>query len=133
MINRPTQESLNVHELFGTALDRYVAEVINLNTYFDEKQQKLMYSANPNVPDRQWSPTKFWSQAGPLLEQMKIDLNWEWEEAGMWTASIEPDINTRGQTILEAAMRAIVATQYPQKLEVGQEIKQKIVENNRSV
>jgi len=127
MSDQLIHNTLDVQQLKDSELDHYVAEVINLDTYYDNDKNKLMYQADPKLPKRQWSPTKFWSQAGPLIETMKIDLNWEWEETNMWTASIEPDINTRGTTILQAAMRAIVATRYKQDFETSQEVEKKLL------
>jgi|GEM_PF-1772572 len=120
---------LNVHQLSGTELDRFVAEVIQMETYYDGDKKKIMYQADPKLPKRQWAPSKFWSQAGPIIEEMKIDLNWEWEEANMWTASIEPDINTRGKSILEAAMRAVVATRYQQEFNNPDEVEKRLQES----
>ena len=118
------EKILNVHTLSGMDLDRYVAEVINLATFYENN--KLVYQASPGLAKRQWAPSKFWSQAGPIIEDMKIDLNWEWEEQKMWTASIEPDVNTRGKDVLEAAMRAVVATRYKQEFEGTKKIEEKL-------
>ncbi len=111
-MNRKIKSSLDVNILSAADLDRYVADVLGIDIIYDGDKHLVTYVAHQKLPPRQWAPSKFWSQAGPLIEQMKIDLNWEWEEENKWTASIEPHINTRGKNVLEAAMRAVVATKY---------------------
>ena len=86
--------------------------MIGVDIVYDGDKHIVTYIPHKQIPPRQWSPSKFWSQGGPLLEKMKIDLNWEWEQENTWTASIEPDIKANGESMLVAAMRAIVATKY---------------------
>lgn len=69
----------------------------------------MTYVAHKKLPPRQWSPSKFWSQGGPLIDKMKVDVIWEWDTKDQWTAMMEPNIKVNGETSLQAAMRAIVA------------------------
>lgn len=103
----------NVKNLSNVKLDILVAEAIDIAVFYPDNHNKLSYVARPGIAPREWAPSKFWSQGGPLIEQYKIDLNWGWEEMQEWTASIEPDINVQGATVLEAAMRALVCLKLP--------------------
>lgn len=98
----------NINQLSSAKLDILVAEAIGMDVFYPENHTKLCYIPIPGMAPREWAPSRFWSQGGPLIEQHKIDLNWGWEEMCEWTASIEPDINIQGSTVLEAAMRALV-------------------------
>lgn len=52
-----------------------------------------------------------------IIEEARIDLNWDWEASSEWTASTEPDINVQGKSVLEAAMRTYVIAKF------GEEVK----------
>jgi len=99
--------------LSSVKLDILVAEAIGINVFFPENQDKLSYLPRKGSPPREWAPSRFWSQGGPLIEKYKIDLNWGWEENNEWTASVEPEINAQGKTVLEAAMRALIYLKLP--------------------
>lgn len=99
---------MNVSELTLDRLDYWVAKARNVHAWYPEGSSELFYIASPSLPARQWRPTRFWSQGGPLIEEARIDLNWDVEGDNSWSASIEPDILARGDTALEAAMRAFV-------------------------
>ena len=103
----------NINNLANVKLDILVAEAIGIDVFYPDNHNKLSYVARPGMAPREWAPTRFWSQGGPLIEQHKIDLNWGWEEMSEWTASIEPDINVQGASVLEAAMRALVCLKLP--------------------
>ena len=89
-------------------IDSLIAKREGLRIQIDAHTGKTMYYPHPKLPRREWSPTHFWSQGGPLIEKYKIDLNWEWEGEKNWTATMEPDINIQAETLLLAAMRALV-------------------------
>ena len=103
----------NINNITNVKLDILVAEAIGVDVFYPDNHNKLSYVARPGMIPREWAPTRFWSQGGPLIEQHKIDLNWDWEETSEWTASIEPDINVQGASVLEAAMRALVCLKLP--------------------
>jgi len=99
-----------INNLSSVKLDILVAEALGIDVFYSENDNKLNYIPRANMTSREWAPSRFWSQGGPLIQQYKIDLNWGWEEISEWTASIEPNINVQGNTVLEAAMRALVCS-----------------------
>lgn len=99
---------MKVTELSADRLDHWVAKARGIETFVPEGGEALHYVANPALPPRKWNPTRFWSQGGPILEEARIDLNWNTEGDGRWAASMDPDILAEGETILLAAMRAYV-------------------------
>ncbi len=100
----------NINDYSSVKLDILVAEAIGVDVFYPDDRDKLSYFPHTGLPPKEWAPSRFWSQGGPLIEQHKMDLNWGWEEMSEWTASIEPNINVQGTTLLEAAMRAIVCS-----------------------
>ncbi|NOQ80363.1 MAG: DUF2591 domain-containing protein [Gammaproteobacteria bacterium] len=110
----------NINHLSSVKLDILVAEAIGIDVFYpDNHNNKLSYVARAGMAPREWAPSRFWSQGGPLIEQHKIDLNWGWEEMAEWTASIEPNINIQGTTVLEAAMRALVCLKLPDFVKIS--------------
>ncbi len=105
-------------ELSGVKLDILVAEAIGIDVFYPDNHNKLSYIPRPGMKPHEWAPSRFWSQGGPLIEAHKIDLNWGWEELSEWTASLEPNINVQGKTILEAAMRALICLKLPSYVQV---------------
>jgi len=103
----------NINNLSSVKLDILVAEALRIDVFYPDNHNKLSYFPRAGLSHREWAPSRIWSQGGPLLEQYKIDLNWGWEEMNEWTASVEPDINVQGATVLEAAMRALVCLKLP--------------------
>ena len=103
----------NVNQLNSVKLDILVAEAVGIEVFYPDNHNQLSYIPRSGMPAREWAPTRFWSQGGPLIELYKMDLNWGWEELSEWTASIEPNINVQGSTVLEAAMRALVCLKLP--------------------
>ena len=107
----------NINNLSSVKLDILVAEAIGIDVFYPDNHNKLSYFPRSAIPHREWAPSRYWSQGGPLIEQYKIDLNWGWEEMSEWTASVEPNINVQGATVLEAAMRALVCLKLPAYIE----------------
>lgn len=99
---------MNCNELSGTQLDIWVAQAMGLSTFPSKDGTTLLYDPGHGLPPRKWSPSHYWSQGGPIIEDHKIELNWEWEGNNEWTASLAPDVNAQGSSVLEAAMRAFV-------------------------
>ncbi|MDD3519404.1 MAG: DUF2591 family protein [Chromatiales bacterium] len=99
---------MQVSELSADQLDYWVARARGIDTYYPEGSNELTYVAAPSLPPRRWCPTRFWSQGGPIIEEARIDLNWDTEGHKQWSASMEPDVLAQGNTPLEAAMRAFV-------------------------
>ncbi len=97
---------MQVKQLKDDQLDYWVAKAAGIPTYWQQGQ--VFYTPGQNLPPRRWNPTRYWSQGGPIIEEQKIDLNWDTEGTLEWSASIDPDILAHGPTVLEAAMRAYV-------------------------
>jgi hypothetical protein len=91
----------------GDDLDRLVAAVRGIPLLASE-DGRPWYQPGHKLPPRRWNPSGFWSQGGPIIEETHIDLNWDQEGDGQWSASIDPDILVTGATLLEAAMRAYI-------------------------
>jgi hypothetical protein len=102
-------------ELTAEQLDYWVARGKGLTTFRSETGE-LLYHPGHNLPPRKWQPTRYWSQGGPLIEEQRIDLNWDTEGGQEWSASLEPDILAHGGTVLEAAMRAFVIRKFGETL-----------------
>lgn len=103
---------MKVSELTLDQLDYWVARARGIEVWYPKDANHLVYVANPKLPPRKWSPTRFWSQGGPILEEARTDLNWNTEGNELWSASVEPDVLTQGATVLEAAMRAYVVSRF---------------------
>ena len=103
-------------ELTLDQLDYWVAKAQSIDVWYPRDGEDLVYIAAPSLPPRKWKPTRYWSQGGPLIEQARIDLNWDVEGNHQWSASVEPDILAQGRTALEAAMRAFVTARFGAEL-----------------
>jgi len=99
---------MHVNELDCDQIDYWVARARGIDIWYPPGQHHLVYVAAPTLPPTKWTPSRFWSQGGPIIEEMKIDLNWNTESDRQWIASMEPDILAVGKTLLEAAMRAYI-------------------------
>ena len=95
-------------QLSGDNLDYWVAKARGIPAL--RQDGELRYTPGHNLPPRKWNPTRYWSQGGPIIEEQKIDLNWDTEGTLEWSASIDPDILAHGANVLEAAMRAYVVS-----------------------
>ncbi len=102
---------MKVNQLTHEQLDYWVAKAKDIALSPEADGSSYLYSPHPDMAPRRWSPSRYWSQGGPIIEEAHIDLNWDWESASEWSASIEPDINSQGKTALEAAMKAFVTSQ----------------------
>ncbi len=111
---------MNVLQLNPEQLDYWVAQAKGLALHRGDSGE-WFYIADPTLPPRKWKPTTFWSQGGPIIEEARIDLNWDTEGNGQWSASIEPDILVQDQSLLKAAMRAYVVARLGQELPPGAE------------
>jgi hypothetical protein len=98
----------------GDQLDYWVAKARGIPAF--REAGELRYSPGANLPPRKWNPTRYWSQGGPIIEEQKIDLNWDTEGTLEWSASIDPDVLAQGGSVLEAAMRAYVISVFGAEL-----------------
>jgi len=101
-------------QLSGTQLDYWAAKAAGIPVF--HQGDELFYHPGHNLPPRKWNPSRYWSQGGPIIEEQKVDLNWDTEGTLEWSASIEPDVLAHGPTVLEAAMRAYVISSLGQDL-----------------
>lgn len=108
---------MRVREMSLAQLDYWVARVQNIQVTVAQNGDGLLYTPHPSLAPRQWAPTRYWSQGGPIIEQSHIDLNWDWEHSQEWTASLEPDINAQGKSVLEAAMRAYIVAKLGENID----------------
>lgn len=100
-------------------IDYWVARARGIDVYYPKGSDVLTYVAAPSLPPRKWNPTRFWSQGGPIIEEARIDLNWDTEGDRAWSASIEPDVLAEGESVLEAAMRAYVISRFGEEVPSG--------------
>lgn len=107
---------MHVSQLTLDQLDYWVGQARQLSLTAAADGQGFLYVPHPSLGPRRWSPTRMWSQGGPIIEEARIDLNWDWERSQEWTASMEPSINAQGKTVLEAAMRAYVIARCGEKI-----------------
>ncbi len=106
-----------VNELTPEQLDLLVARAQGLEI-FNSDDGHLYYHPGHNLPPRRWNPTRYWSQGGPIIEHQQIDLNWDTEGTGEWSASIDPDVLSHGSSVLEAAMRAFVTLKFGEQVDI---------------
>ena len=109
---------MKVSALTLDQIDYWVAKAQSIELTAAPDGNGYLYIPHPTMAPRKWSPTRLWSQGGPLIEETKIDLNWDWEASSEWTASIEPDINTQGKTVLETAMKALITAKFGEEVEL---------------
>lgn len=112
---------MKVTDLPPDQLERWVAKGRGIEAFYPDEGGELHYVANPALPPRKWNPTRYWSQGGPIIEEARIDLNWNTEGDGCWAASMEPDILAEGETVLLAAMRAYVVSCFGEEVEAEPE------------
>lgn len=103
---------MKVDDLNHEQLDYWVAKAKGLTVRPAEDGDGFVYNPSAMAKPVRWSPTRYWSQGGPIIEEAHIDLNWDWEDTAVWSASMAPDVNTQGETVLEAAMKAYVTAKF---------------------
>jgi hypothetical protein len=91
-----------VADLTGTDLDRAVANAHGMMLY---------------TPD--WQPSRNWSQAGPLIEEGRINITTHFR-MGAWEACYllgNSVVCQKGRTALEAAMRCYVMSRLGEEID----------------
>ena len=106
-----------VSELTAEQLDHWVSRAQGLET-FNGEDGHLYYPPGHELPPRRWNPSRFWSQGGPIIEENRIDLNWDTEGTHEWSASIDPDVLAHGKSVLETAMRAFVTLKFGEQVDI---------------
>ena len=109
---------IKTSELQGAALDWAVAEAVGLSV---TRELNGWHQVEEGSICLGWvgvnyRPSTNWSQGGPLIERHEVEI-----EAGPWSACC--GIKTmHGDTILEAACRAIVAAKLGDEVDVPEEL-----------
>lgn len=98
---------MKTSELSGAIIDRIVASI---ETDSLEHFQAVL-------PD--YHPSLDWSQAGPIIENAKIELEYDGFE---WWARIKADEEYAGKTPLIAAMRCYVASKLGDEIQILEEL-----------
>lgn len=117
-----TLVEVEADELEGAALDWAMAKAADYEPSIyraDGLDGSVSYDVGlPTMsvkkPYTRWSPSTDWSQGGPLIEEYKVDLTFEW--SGRWYGYVCTDdglpggADAFGKTPLIAACRAIAGT-----------------------
>lgn len=132
---------IKTSELEGAALDWAVAKAVNdLSIVYHEGRPAYEEEFDPcnwkNYDDmkrfvtgRYFEPSKFWDQAGPLIEERitcMVDTEEgcyadTWAKAKCYAIPLE-SFDGKGSTMLIAAMRAIVASELGGEVDVPDEV-----------
>ena len=107
--------------LKGVALDWAVAQAVGVEVALVPPAYGLGWRLM-TPSGLAWSPTRWWSQGGPLIEQFLVDV---WENGGAWVAILtceNPMFEEDGDTPLEAVCRAVVALKLGSDVEVPKEL-----------
>ena len=114
-------------ELIDTDLDYWVARAIGHNVSRGTSGFTVLDWQRPGSPVRgnPFQPSTSWAQAGPIIEQAKIDIgprplggwhaaiyDWSAPAGERWKAQ-----KVGGETPLVAAMRAFVASKFGEEVE----------------
>lgn len=142
---------VKVSELSGAALDWAVASAIQWKEpifgigairYIEEDRYLMMETPDPDEPDdvtkpshfnhhQQWSPSRIWSQGGPLIEKYDIALeatdsdhgaDWRWKSRFECDGAGFVGHVCQGPTPLIAACRAIVSAKLGDTVTVPAEL-----------
>lgn len=113
-------------ELTGAALDWSVATAQNLDVYVFDQGKPYCYTTDTECLGRSYSPSTQWDQAGPMIENYKIDFAYEDNEilfAYAWGLEGRDGCGqAHGDTHLIAACRAIVAAKLGDTFSVPREL-----------
>ena len=109
---------IKTSDLIGAELDLAVAEALNKST-----PNCVSKDGNGNYYD--WTPSKYWQQAGPIIEKEKIQITPPYQLGDKWAAIKhdyifvkDKDAYQEGDTPLIAAMRCFVASKLGDEVEI---------------
>lgn len=107
---------MRVAELEGALLDLWVARAENVGVYADAHGD--VWQGN-----RTYRPSSDWARGGPIIEHARIQIVPQDVNHLRWSAYIDeglqpgaPPIEQYGETPLQAAMRAYVASKFGDKV-----------------
>lgn len=115
---------MKVSDLTGAELDYWIGKVEHIHVWIVDKptpKSKKKECRKDLTYQNGWttySPSTNWSQGGPIIEKYEIQLNFWNKNNEKWEAIIYKDDTDPseyfgyGDTILTAAMRAIVTSVY---------------------
>lgn len=115
-------------DLEGAALDWAVAGLVHSEKWRHDKYEGGLWASMHG-----YNPSTEWNQGGPLIEKYSIELGpgdaYQSHGGGIWNATIFGAGNDDsviiwgyGETILLAAMRAIVAAELGQEVDIPDEL-----------
>ncbi len=119
---------VNTSELAGPALDWAVAKAIGSERIEIHQEYDEIYADTGPEIHCNYSPSTDWSQGGPLIEANRVELR---DSKVKWNARIEvpnlprhgtPCVISTGETMLIAAMRAVVAAKLGDVVQVPAEL-----------
>jgi hypothetical protein len=128
---------VNVNDLIGPALDWAVAQALGLEVKFepmisDGSFWTIKHAPFPDTPNQRigfgYSPSTKWDQAGPIVDEAKIDLAYcSHDEPPHWRAGCcQPGsavgLVAIGPTALVAAMRAFVLNRLGDPVDVPESL-----------
>lgn len=137
---------IKTSDLTGAALDWAVAkcEEVEMRAdpmgFCDGSWWTVSHARFPDTPHKQigraYSPSKNWSQGGPIIERDLIAIEPDWNNAGYtsetgywsWSAyvlgqtNVDDNFESQGPTPLVAAMRCYVASKLGAEVEVPEEL-----------
>ena len=112
---------IKTSELQGAALDWAVGSSLGMElrvSGYPDGEGGTEFTFAAKIPGgyKAYTPSTNWSQGGPLIESHEVEI-----EAGPWSACC--GIKTmHGDTILEAACRAIVSAKLGDEVDVPEEL-----------
>lgn len=121
-------------ELEGAALDWAVAKATGMNVWLEDeiKVDGLPMVCADNDGDMHWSPSDDWLQGGLLIEKYRIGFHAHTGFfsasacGGDWDYSGFTELEQEGVTHLIAAMRAIVAAEIGDSVDIPDELYQSV-------
>jgi len=116
---------MRTSELTGAMLNYWVARADGWEAEVRSYQQDpfgkgvvTVHYCNLKKGNRPFSPSTNWAQGGPIIERERIDINTAVEG---WEAYCDIRQTVRGDTALEAAMRAYVTSKFGNEVQEGSE------------
>ncbi|MNM86079.1 hypothetical protein D3C76_482370 [compost metagenome] len=108
-----SSEMMKIASLSGVNLDYAVTAYVlkyPLIVDFMPGGRRTIFT-NIRGVQKQFSPSSFWSEAGPLIQQFGVSLICGTE--GKWTAWVEESSRFESSDPIEAALRALVSHKNP--------------------
>lgn len=111
---------MKVSELEGALLDAAVAKADGYEDIDVIDHVPLMDAAPPSwcrAGGHRFSPSSTWSHGGPIIERERIGPMWcgaSW----LWAASDDRILVVEGETMLQCAMRAYVASKFGDEIDL---------------